>query len=134
MRFRNQIWWAIATLVLLPAGATAQQAAVPPDDAAPEPDASAQLDLSVLDPELAEALSTSSEGLVVEYRPDGSFHVDLQGRFRQAMFARVDAAGKVTVDHVIPLQAWSPASGAAAACREPENDSLAIIGGGDASR
>ena len=40
-----------------------------------------------------EALSQSLEGLTVVHRPDGSKHVDLQGRFMCGVIARTDLDG-----------------------------------------
>ena len=47
------------------------------------------------DPDLANALSRSPEGLVEIYHPDGHVSVDLQGRFQSASVARINADGKL---------------------------------------
>jgi hypothetical protein len=48
-----------------------------------------------LEGSLREALSRSDEGLTVEVRPDGSKHVDLQGRFMDMVLVRKGKDGKV---------------------------------------
>jgi hypothetical protein len=70
--------------------------------------------------------------LVVEQREDGSLAVDLQGRFRQVMFARLDAAGKLSVDHTVPLELLLGVGGPAPRCSEV--DSAAAAAGGDDAR
>ncbi|REJ85873.1 MAG: hypothetical protein DWQ30_01580 [Acidobacteria bacterium] len=44
-------------------------------------------------------LAFSDEGLEVETLPDGTMKVDLQGRFRQGLYARRGADGEITTDH-----------------------------------
>lgn len=43
--------------------------------------------------------STSSEGLELVELPDGSLMVDLEGRFRNALVAHLDADGRISVAH-----------------------------------
>lgn len=57
---------------------------------------------ALADPDLAAALSSSSEGLYEEVLPDGSIMVDLQGRFRSVAFATLTESGRVQVSHRPP--------------------------------
>lgn len=54
--------------------------------------------------DLDNALRTDDEGLVVEASPveGGGEYVYLEGRFQNAVYASVDAQGKVTLGHVPP--------------------------------
>ncbi|MBI2214628.1 MAG: hypothetical protein HYU52_13360 [Acidobacteria bacterium] len=57
----------------------------------------------------------SSDGLLIEYRPDGSKHVDLQGRFMHALRVRVGEDGALRTvcsdhDHDHPKTADAPAA------------------------
>lgn len=64
----------------------------------------------VLSPQMREALSDSSEGLVEVPWGRGGFRVDLEGRFQSAVIAVVDDGGAVKVDcvsHVPPAPASS---------------------------
>ena len=70
---------------------------------------------------LENALSTSSDGLVAEELPDGSVRVHLQGRFRHAAFATVDAGGRVAVSHQIPVTGPAAAPIEAPGCVESES-------------
>ena len=85
-------------------------------DAAPEE--------ALLALELAPSLSTSAEGLFEEELPNGGFRVDLQGRFRQVVFARLEASGELSVSHEIPAVEVSPPLATSdvheSAAREPE--------------
>ena len=48
------------------------------------------------------AFSTSDQGLYQEQLPGGGYKANLQGRFRSSVFATVDPAGGVTINHVKP--------------------------------
>jgi len=56
-----------------------------------------------LSPEVSEALSTSSAGLVSVPLPGGGFMIDLQGRFQSPMMATIDAYGVVRTQHLDEL-------------------------------
>lgn len=45
------------------------------------------------------AMSTSHDGLYVEEGPGGEMKVNLQGRFRNSVFATVNESGEVSVSH-----------------------------------
>lgn len=62
-----------------------------------------RLTLDRLSPEMREALSTSSDGLVEVTTPNGTVLVNLQGRFRSASIATVGADGEVTITHGVPV-------------------------------
>ncbi|MEO8276837.1 MAG: hypothetical protein ABI639_11510 [Thermoanaerobaculia bacterium] len=62
------------------------------------------------DPELAAALSTSSDGLVEEQLPDGGVVVRLEGRFQSVMFATLDGKGELNVAHRLPSRFAAPPS------------------------
>ena len=71
----------------------------------------------VLDAELEEMLSRSTDGLQRQVLPDGTVRVNLQGRFQSASIATIDAQGHVhtsCVDHAPAAQAL--ADGTAPAC------------------
>jgi hypothetical protein len=57
-----------------------------------------QLELQ-FSPELENALNRSSVGLVEVVLPDGGVMVDLQGRFRSAVFATLSTEGALTLNH-----------------------------------
>jgi hypothetical protein len=60
--------------------------------------------------ELAEALSTSHEGLIEEHLGgDLGVMVDLRGRFQSVVFATVDADGRLQVGHALPAALAKPA-------------------------
>lgn len=66
------------------------------------------------DLELEQALSRSTEGLVEVHRPDGSVHVNLEGRFQSASVARLNRDGTVETTCVeTPVQAEAFLDGAA---------------------
>jgi hypothetical protein len=66
------------------------------------PPTPAGLGEALADPNLAAALSTSSEGLYEETLPDGSVMVRLQGRFQNVAFATLSRDGSVQVSHRSP--------------------------------
>ena len=45
------------------------------------------------------ALQTSHQGLYEERMPDGSYRLDLQGRFQSSIHARLDKSGKPVISH-----------------------------------
>jgi hypothetical protein len=57
----------------------------------------------MIDEELRNALSTSSEGLVEVTTPGGAVFVDLQGRFQSAMIASVDSNGELRASCISSL-------------------------------
>ena len=121
MKNRSRIWSAMLAFALLAASAlAAQRVAAPPDDLKREADLAELAAAIAADPELTNALSTSHEGLYEEAMPDGGVGVDLQGRFRQLVFARLGPDGKVVVGHSLPLPLILEPSGEAAACRPVE--------------
>ena len=129
-RIRNWIF----TLAALPAALVAQQAAAPPADGDAAAAAYELPDLTALGPDLANALSTSHVGLVEEELPEGGYRLDLQGRFRQVVFARVGADGQAAVSHALPLELLLEPTGAAASCRESGEEFRNVSGDGDARR
>jgi hypothetical protein len=84
-----------------PAGATGMKIYIDPQTGQlmTEPAGTVPLQLS---PDEENALSTSHQGLVetVNPVPGGGVIVDLQGRFRNPIFATVDGNGKVTIQHL----------------------------------
>ena len=60
-----------------------------------------------LSPQMLNALSTSHQGLVQERSslPAGGVKVDLQGRFHSPLVATIDSNGKMTMQHLQPLEA-----------------------------
>lgn len=67
------------------------------------PSRTKRLSLSQLSPEMREALSTSSDGLVEVTTANGTVLVNLQGRFRSASIATVGEDGQVTISHGVPV-------------------------------
>jgi len=59
-----------------------------------------------LNPDLQNALSQESEGLVAQKHADGSVSIDLQGRFQSASATRIGKDGKVVIctDNVADAQ------------------------------
>lgn len=55
-----------------------------------------------LSPAMQNAFSQSDEGLPTVVLPDGTVMVNLQGRFRNLLFATVDAEGQLKVGHEVP--------------------------------
>ena len=135
MREPSRIAGSLLAAVFLTAGAlTAQIAAPSPEAAARQADLAELAAAIAADAELANALSTSSEGLVVDMQPDGSGVVDLQGRFQQLVIARLDAGGKLSVGHTVPFAIAPEPTGAEAVCRGVALETLELPGGGRASR
>jgi hypothetical protein len=81
----------------------------------PSPD-----DQKVLDAELDEMLSRSTDGLRREVLPDGTVRVNLQGRFQSASVATIDAQGRLhtgCVDHAAAAQAVADGTAPAGSVR-----------------
>ncbi len=68
-----------------------------------------------LSPALRQAFSTSSEGLVEEALPDGTFRARLEGRFMSATFAAIGEDGTARVGHSLQAVTAPPATAAAEA-------------------
>jgi hypothetical protein len=123
MRLRKRVGLTIlflamsaATVVVLSPGETTDSQALAVGSTAPEPAGTAAMRAYIdpetgelttgieptesvlsLNPDLQNALSQDSEGLVPEYHADGSVSLDLQGRFQSASIARIGKDGKVII-------------------------------------
>ena len=59
-------------------------------------------DATTLQIEENNALQTSHQGLYEERMPDGSYRLNLQGRFQSSIHARLDKSGKPVISHNLP--------------------------------
>ncbi len=90
------------------------------DPATGETRAPTKEELAAISSAARESRNKSSEGLIIEYRPDGSKHVNLRGRFMHSMRVTLDADGSTSyrcTDHGDDAHASTPASAAAPADR-----------------
>jgi hypothetical protein len=65
-------------------------------------DATTLQDARTLQIEENNALQTSHQGLYEERMPDGSYRLNLQGRFQSSIHARLDKSGKPVISHSLP--------------------------------